>query len=86
MNKFGVCYCELNQYITESVVRDLVVFDTFEEAYADYKKKVDANDNPLSIPDDLWIVWIDTELKAIIQFERFSWKTKTDFIKLKDMQ
>lgn len=82
MNKFGVCYCVLNEYVRESEIKDLTIFDTLDEAYADYLKKMNENNNPQWIPDDLWLVWIDTERNMIVQFEQMKWLIKTKLIEL----
>lgn len=40
------------------------------------------NNNPQWIPDDLWLVWIDTERNMIVQFEQMKWLIKTKLIEL----
>ena len=41
MNKFGVCYCILNEYVREPEIKDLTIFDTLDEA-REFKKKAEA--------------------------------------------
>ena len=78
--RFGVCYCDLD---INNEIKDLEIFNTYEEAYESYMSKID-KDNPRWIYPDLWIVWIRQSDNRIEQFEQLSWKTKCRFINIKE--
>ena len=69
INKFGVCNYDFNAYKSE--VKNLVQFETFEEAFDYYMEKLSEYENyPYNVgyDNDLWIVWIEGD--RIIQFEQ----------------
>ena len=78
--RFGVCYCDLD---INNEIKDLEIFNTYEEAYESYMSKID-KDNPRWIYPYLWIVWIRQYDNRIEQFEQLSWKTKCRFINIKE--
>ena len=79
--KFGICYCNLD--ITNKV-ENLIIVDTYEEAFQLYMDRLNIKDNPLWICPDLWIVWIRKSDNRIEQFEQLSWKTKCRLINIKE--
>ena len=81
--KFGVCYCNLD--ITNKV-ENLIIVDTYEEAFQLYMDRLNIKDNPLWICPDLclWIVWIRKSDNRIEQFEQLSWKIKCRLINIKE--
>ena len=79
--KFGVCCCELD--ITDEV-EDLQIFDTYDEAFDSYIKRLNIKDNPRWIEPYIWIVWIRKSDNKIEQFEQLSWKTKCKLIDIKE--
>ena len=79
--KFGVCCCELD--ITNEI-EDLQIFDTYDEAFDAYIKRLNIKDNPRWIEPYIWIVWIRKSDNKIEQFEQLSWKTKCKLIDIKE--
>ena len=79
--KFGVCCCELD--ITDEV-EDLQIFDSYDEAFDFYIKRLNIKDNPRWIEPYIWIVWIRQSDNRIEQFEQLSWKTKCRLINIKE--
>ena len=79
--KFGVCCCELD--ITDKV-EDLQIFDTYDEAFNFYIKRLNIKDNPRWIEPYIWIVWIRKSDNKIEQFEQLSWKTKCKLMNIKE--
>ena len=79
--KFGVCCCELD--ITDEV-EDLQIFDSYDEAFDFYIKRLNIKDNPRWIEPYIWIVWIRKSDNKIEQFEQLSWKTKCKLIDIKE--
>ena len=79
--KFGVWCCDLD--ITNGV-KDLIIVDTYEEAFQLYMDRLNIKDNPLWICPDLWIVWIRKSDNRIEQFEQLSWLTKCRLINIKE--
>ena len=79
--KFGVCCCELD--ITNEI-EDLQIFDTYDEAFDAYIKRLNIKDNPRWIEPYIWIVWIRKSDNKIEQLEQLSWKTKCKLIDIKE--
>ena len=79
--KFGVCCCELD--ITNEI-EDLQIFDTYDEAFDFYIKRLNIKDNPRWIEPYIWIVWIRKSDNKIEQLEQLSWKTKCKLIDIKE--
>ena len=79
--RFGVCECELNEYTYNNLkIKDLEIFEDYDNAYKKYIERLDNTDNPHWINHDLWIVWIRDG--SIIQFDQLSWNTRCKIIDL----
>ena len=80
-----MCTCyqyklERSYSLNSTDLEDLAIFDTLEEAYTEYLKRLTEikNGRVKYIPDHLWIVWIDNN--QAVQFDRLEWKTIMKFI------
>ena len=74
MNKFGVCRYEFDDYNPK--IKDLEIFNTYEEAYNRYMTLLETADKTNTfINKDLWLVYIN-EFNRIVQFEQLDWKVK----------
>lgn len=79
MNKFGVCNYDFDA--CEPKVENLIVFDSYEEAFSHYMEKVTKDEHyPYTLDKTLWYVWV--EENQITQFEQLSTKTRCRLIKL----
>lgn len=73
MNKFGVCNYDFNAY--ESKIENLEIYDSYEEAFSQYMKKLTNDEHyPYTWDKTLWYVWIEDN--KIIQFEQLNTKTR----------
>lgn len=85
-NRFGVCYCDiwLSRPSSTKDLSDLVIFDTYEEAFNCYIDRLRemTQTNHLYIPDNLWIVWVDKESNRITQFTKLEWTTRCKLVNL----
>ena len=79
--KFGVCCCDLD---IDNEIEDLQIFDTYDEAFDSYIKRLNIKDNPRWIEPYIWIVWIRKSDNKIEQLEQLSWKTKCKLIDIKE--
>lgn len=81
MNRFGVCNYDFDDY--DSKIKNLEIFDTYDEAYNRYKERLllNVNESNLFRNKDLWLVYID-EFNRIVQFEQLEWKKKCRLIGL----
>lgn len=81
MNKFGICNYDFDDY--DSKIKNLEIFDTYDEAYNCYKERLLLNVNKSNLfrNKDLWLVYID-EYNRIVQFEQLEWKSKCRLIGL----
>lgn len=89
--KYGVCICDL--YITNTI-KDLKIFDTYEEACSYYLEKINKSsdltwidssfENYSWINPNLWIVWIRKSDNRIEQFDQLTWKTKCKLVELEN--
>lgn len=75
MNKFGICNYNFDSY--NSIIENLEIFDTYDEAYNRYKERLLLNVNKSNLfrNKNLWLVYID-EFNRIVQFEQLDWKVK----------
>ena len=81
MNKFGICNYNFDSY--NSIIKNLEIFDTYDEAYNCYKERLLLNVNKSNLfrNKDLWLVYID-EFNRIVQFEQLDWKVKCKLMEL----
>ena len=54
MQRFGVCYCNLDMY--EPTVENLVEFETYDKALTYYLDSIVGLDNKSLLPKNLWLV------------------------------
>ena len=89
MTTYGICNCDLNAY--EPKIENLEKFDTYEQAFECYWKRVEKDEHyPYTWDNTLWFVWIEERIRGddgssdevIVQFEQLTTNTKCKLMKI----
>lgn len=80
MTTYGVCNYDFSAY--EPKVENLEKFESYEEAFSQYMKKVTSDSHyPYTWDDTLWYVWIEDD-KKIIQFNQLDTKVRCRIVEI----
>lgn len=77
VNTYGVCTYDFDAY--EPKLEELVKFNTYDEAFDYYMKKLPKKRTGYLFPKDFWLVILD-ENDNIVQFEQLDWKVKSKIV------
>lgn len=81
MNKFGVCRYDIDGY--DPKVEDLIVFDTYEAAFAHFMGIITKDEHyPYTWDHDIHLIIIDGD--NIVQFEELNVNKHSRFIEIKN--
>ena len=81
MNKFGVCRYDINDY--DPKVEDLIVFNTYEAAFAHYIGIITKDEHyPYTWDHDIHLVIIDGD--NIVQFEELNVDKRSRFVSVEE--